>query len=69
MIRHIVDTRQLKERRFLEGLFLLADEMQEQVRGHIVKRKHEGKVMGSFFFKSAPSTRTKMSFHSAAKRL
>ena len=69
MVKHIVDTRQLKDRRFLDGLFLLADEMQEQVRSHSVERKHEGKVMGSFFFKSAPSTRTKMSFHSAAKRL
>ena len=69
MVKHIVDTRQLKDRRFLEGLFSLADKMQEQVMNHSVERKHEGKVVLNFFFKIASSTRTRTSFESAAKRL
>lgn len=67
MVKHVVDTRQLKDRKFLDGLFLLADEMQEQVRSHSVERKHEGKVVLNFFFQ--PSMRTRISFESAEQRL
>ncbi|MBI4170853.1 MAG: aspartate carbamoyltransferase [Candidatus Aenigmarchaeota archaeon] len=67
MVRHIVDTRQLKDRRFLEGLFARADEMKHAVENKQVIRKHEGKIVASLFYQ--PSTRTKMTFDTAAKRL
>jgi aspartate carbamoyltransferase catalytic subunit len=67
MVRHLVDTRQLKDRRFLEGFLSRADEMKRIVRQHGGLRKHEGKIVASFFYQ--PSTRTKMTFDTAAKRL
>ncbi len=67
MVKHIVDTRQLKDRRFLDGLFERADQMKHAVENKQVSRKHEGKIVASLFYQ--PSTRTKMTFDTAAKRL
>jgi aspartate carbamoyltransferase catalytic subunit len=67
MIKHIVDTRQLKDRQFLEGLFARADYMKRAVENGSVIHKHMGKIVASFFYQ--PSTRTKMTFDTAAKRL
>lgn len=67
MVKHIVDTRQLKDRKFLEGMFRSADEMKKSVANRESIDKHAGKIVGSFFYQ--PSTRTKMTFDAAAKRL
>ncbi len=67
MVRHIVDTRQMKDRRFLEGLFQRADLMKDAVVNNRPVRKHEGRIVASFFYQ--PSTRTKMTFDAATKRL
>ena len=65
MAKHIVDTRQLKDRRFLEGLFSRADDLRANVNAY--SKTHEGKIVLSLFFQ--PSTRTKMTFDAAAKKL
>src|SRR3990167_4728319 len=67
MVSHIVDTRQLKNRQFLEGLFVRADYMKHAVENKNAIHKHNGKIVASFFYQ--PSTRTKMTFDTAAKRL
>lgn len=67
MIRHVIDTRQLKNRNFLEGLFLKADKFKEAIHDGNDSRIHAGKIVCSLFYE--PSTRTKISFDSAAKRL
>jgi aspartate carbamoyltransferase catalytic subunit len=67
MIKHIIDTRQLKDRAFLDGLFLKADRMREGIARGTDMRAHTGKIVCSLFYE--PSTRTKISFDSAAKRL
>ncbi len=67
MVRHIVDTRQLKDRQFLEGLLQRTESMKNAVKNKEVIRRHEGKIVASFFYQ--PSTRTKMTFDTAAKRL
>lgn len=67
MSKHVIDTRQLKSRLFLDGLFRRADEMKKMVAGGAGTRRHEGRVVASFFYQ--PSTRTKMTFDAAAKRL
>ncbi len=67
MVSHIVDTRQLKDRQFLEGLFARADYMKHAVENRNAIHKHNGKIVASFFYQ--PSTRTKMTFDTAAKRL
>lgn len=67
MVKHVIDTRQLKDRAFLEGLFLKADKMKEDINNGNDTRNHIGKIVCSLFYE--PSTRTKISFDSAAKRL
>ncbi len=63
----MVDTRQLKDPEFLAGLFELADQYKAAVAQHRAARPHEGRIVASFFYQ--PSTRTKLSFDAAAKRL
>ncbi len=67
MVKHVVDTRQLKDRRFLEGLFFRADQMRKLRLENGYTDKHKGKIVASFFYQ--PSTRTKITFDAAAKRL
>lgn len=51
----------------LEQLFELADSMERELASGKVRRRLEGKVVALAFFE--PSTRTRLSFESAAKRL
>lgn len=51
----------------IEYLLDLSEEMIPYARGEKVKRMLDGKVLGNLFFE--PSTRTKLSFESAASRL
>ncbi|MBI5347570.1 MAG: aspartate carbamoyltransferase [Candidatus Aenigmarchaeota archaeon] len=67
MVKHIVDTRQFKDRRFLEGLFEHAAEMREARFDKGVCHLHDDKVVGGLFYQ--PSTRTRTTFETAAIRL
>ncbi len=67
MVRHIVDTRQLKDRLFLEGLFERADEMRKIRWEKGVVDKHSNKIIAELFYE--PSTRTRLTFGAAAIRL
>lgn len=51
----------------IEGILDLAEEMIPYARGEKTKRTLDGKILGNLFFE--PSTRTKLSFESAAYRL
>lgn len=72
MVKHILDTRQFKDREFLEAFFDRTDHMARDVRneeatGQKLSRPYEGKTVASLFYQ--PSTRTKMLLDSAAKKL
>jgi len=67
MVKHIIDTRQFKDRKFLEGLFERSDEMRKLRSESGVTDKHRNKVVGGFFYQ--PSTRTRLSFQTAAQRI
>lgn len=66
-VKHILDSRQLKDRRFLEGFFARAKEMKEAILKKRNTKHHERFLIASMFFE--PSTRTRFSFESAGKRL
>jgi aspartate carbamoyltransferase catalytic subunit len=51
----------------IEGILDLAEKMVPYAKGEKVKRSLDGKILGNLFFE--PSTRTKLSFESAAYRL
>ncbi|MGC8566522.1 MAG: aspartate carbamoyltransferase [Caldisphaera sp.] len=51
----------------LEELFEKTDEKVRELKGGKIKKELEGKIIGLAFFE--PSTRTRMSFETAAKRL
>jgi aspartate carbamoyltransferase catalytic subunit len=51
----------------IEGILDLAEEMVPYAKGEKTKRTLDGKILGNLFFE--PSTRTKLSFESAAYRL
>jgi aspartate carbamoyltransferase (EC 2.1.3.2) len=64
--RDVVDVRDFS-REELEELFEVADLMDKELAQGSVRKRLEGKVIALAFFE--PSTRTRMSFESAAKRL
>ncbi|MBO5547388.1 MAG: aspartate carbamoyltransferase [Candidatus Methanomethylophilaceae archaeon] len=51
----------------IEGILDMAEEMVPYAKGEKIKRTLDGKILGNLFFE--PSTRTKLSFESAAHRL
>ncbi|WII07083.1 aspartate carbamoyltransferase [Methanomassiliicoccales archaeon LGM-RCC1] len=51
----------------IEGILDMAEEMVPYAKGDKIKRTLDGKILGNLFFE--PSTRTKLSFESAAHRL
>jgi aspartate carbamoyltransferase catalytic subunit len=51
----------------IEGILDMAEEMVPYAKGEKIKRSLDGKILGNLFFE--PSTRTKLSFESAAYRL
>ena len=51
----------------IEGILDMAEKMIPYARGEKIKRSLDGKILGNLFFE--PSTRTKLSFESAAYRL
>lgn len=51
----------------IEGILDMAGEMVPYAKGEKIKRTLDGKILGNLFFE--PSTRTKLSFESAAHRL
>ena len=51
----------------IEGILDLAEKMVPYAKGEKVRRSLDGKILGNLFFE--PSTRTKLSFESAAYRL
>ena len=51
----------------IEGILDMAEKMIPYARGEKMKRSLDGKILGNLFFE--PSTRTKLSFESAAYRL
>ncbi len=51
----------------IEGILDMAEKMVPYARGEKIKRTLDGKILGNLFFE--PSTRTKLSFESAAYRL
>jgi len=51
----------------IEGILDMAEEMVPYAKGEKTKRTLDGKILGNLFFE--PSTRTKLSFESAAHRL
>lgn len=64
--KDLVSIRDL-DRNQIECILDLAEEMIPYARGEKLKRVLDGKVLGNLFFE--PSTRTKLSFESAASRL
>jgi aspartate carbamoyltransferase catalytic subunit len=64
--KDLVSIRDLN-REQIEYILDLSEEMIPYARGEKVKRVLDGKVLGNLFFE--PSTRTKLSFESAASRL
>jgi len=51
----------------IEGILDMAEKMIPYAKGEKIKRSLDGKILGNLFFE--PSTRTKLSFESAAYRL
>ncbi|MBE6522241.1 MAG: aspartate carbamoyltransferase [Thermoplasmata archaeon] len=51
----------------IEGILDMAEKMVPYAKGEKIKRTLDGKILGNLFFE--PSTRTKLSFESAAYRL
>lgn len=64
-LRHVVDTRQFKDRKVLEELFRLASDMRTKTEKYSASLA--GKSMISLFYE--PSTRTRLSFEMAMLRL
>ena len=67
MPKHIIDTRQFKQRDFLEPFFELTAAMEHNRWDPLYSPPHHRKMVGSFFWE--PSTRTKTTFDAAAKFL
>ncbi len=64
--RDVVDVREFS-REDLEALFEAADEMGKELASGRVRKRLEGRLIALAFFE--PSTRTRLSFEAAAKRL
>jgi len=64
--KDILHTKQFA-REDLELIFETARGMEKIISGKVVGRQLEGKIMASLFYE--PSTRTRLSFESAMKRL
>jgi len=64
--RDVIDPREFS-REDLEALFERADEMRKELSAGSVKRRLDGRIVATAFFE--PSTRTRLSFEAAAKRL
>ena len=64
--KDILHTKQFT-RKDLELIFETARDMEKIISGKEVGRQLEGKIMASLFYE--PSTRTRLSFESAMKRL
>ncbi len=64
-VRHILDTRQFKNRKDLEGVFELANSIKSNTEKYSEALK--GKTMISLFYE--PSTRTRLSFEMAMTKL
>jgi len=67
MVKHILDTRQFRNRDFIDGFILKTKEIKENIGKGFVYSQHRGRVVCGLFFE--PSTRTRTSFESAAARL
>jgi aspartate carbamoyltransferase catalytic subunit len=66
-IRHVLESKQFRDRQVLEQLFKEAERMENLSRSGQLPQPMNGKVMASLFYE--PSTRTRLSFESAMTRL
>jgi len=67
MVKHILDTRQFKNREFLSAFYQRANEMEAAARKGTDNGRHAGKIVGSIFYQR--STRTRFLMEAAVKRL
>ena len=67
MTKHILDTRQFKDRKFIDGFIEKTREMKEYIESGHAYSHHKGRIVCGLFFE--PSTRTRTSFEAAAARL
>jgi aspartate carbamoyltransferase catalytic subunit len=66
-IRHVLESQQFKSWQALDGIFREASLMEEACRKGPCPRLLQGRIMATLFYE--PSTRTRLSFESAMKRL
>lgn len=62
---HIISTKQFQDRKILEEIFQIAEEMER--KGNVLQQSLRGKILASLFYE--PSTRTRFSFEAAMQRL
>lgn len=66
-IRHVLESKQFRDRQVLERLFRESEKMEKLSGSGELPQLMKGKVMASLFYE--PSTRTRLSFESAMTRL
>ncbi len=66
-LNHVISTKQFLDLSFLDKLFRLADEMQENDKNNNLPSPLKDKVLAAVFYE--PSTRTRFSFESAMYKL